>query len=142
MRKPRVYLASRFSLQKEHLPRIADLEANNMLCCARWITEEPELSAETTPGLDELRAEWGQKDYNDVVDADAMVAFSESPDGDVPGRSRGGRHVEFGIALALGIPIIVVGPKENIFHYLVVPNRIEHVETWEQALAKLNEMFG
>lgn len=32
--------------------------------------------------------------------------------------SRGGRHVEFGMALALGKRVIVVGPRENVFHLL------------------------
>jgi hypothetical protein len=31
----------------------------------------------------------------------------------------GGRHVEFGLALAQGKRVIIVGPRENVFHYLL-----------------------
>lgn len=34
------------------------------------------------------------------------------------GRNRGGRHVEYGIALALSKDIVVVGEPENVFHNL------------------------
>ena len=30
--------------------------------------------------------------------------------------TRGGRHVEWGIALALGLELYVVGPRENLFY--------------------------
>jgi len=32
--------------------------------------------------------------------------------------SSGGRHTELGIALALDIPVIILGPKEQVFHNL------------------------
>ena len=32
--------------------------------------------------------------------------------------ARGGRHVEFGLALAAGKRLCIVGPRENIFHFL------------------------
>lgn len=44
--------------------------------------------------------------------------------------TRGGRYVEFGYMLGCRKPILVVGPKENIFHYL---GSVHHVDTWEEA---------
>ena len=44
------------------------------------------------------------------------IFFSEPSDKAV---RRGGRHVEFGFAMAGNKPIFVIGPKENIFHYLL-----------------------
>lgn len=45
--------------------------------------------------------------------------------------SRGGRHVEFGMAIALGKRAIVVGSQENVFHLL--PG-VEVYATWEACL--------
>jgi hypothetical protein len=56
------------------------------------------------------------RDWEDLHNADCLVAFAETPG--APGRQRGGRHVEFGIALARGIRVILVGEPENVFHYL------------------------
>lgn len=46
--------------------------------------------------------------------------------------SRGGRHVEFGMALALAKRCIVIGPRENVFHLLP---QVEQYDSWEQYLA-------
>ena len=74
--------------------------------------------------------EWRERaemDRDDVLRADALVLFTEEGE-----RSNGGRHVEFGLALATGKSIIVVGPKEHLFHRLpevrVVASREEAVE--------------
>ena len=56
----------------------------------------------------------GLIDQEDVLAADALVCFTEPPgDG-----GSGGRHVELGMALALGRRVIVVGRREHIFHHL------------------------
>ena len=57
-----------------------------------------------------------------------MLFYSEHPD---TATVRGGRHVEFGMALALGKPIFVYGHKENIFHYLP---QVEHTENVVESL--------
>ena len=72
-------------------------------------------------------------DVADVYAADAIVAFSEPSN--MTGSSRGGRHVEFGLALAWKKMIIVVGPRENVFHTLPVVHR---VDTVKEAIEVLN----
>lgn len=68
--------------------------------------------------MDELSGDllemYADIDVYDIKRADMLVFFSQDPK--VPG-VRGGRHVEFGIAHALGKTVVVVGPRENIFHY-------------------------
>ena len=71
-------------------------------------------------------------DYWDVGKADLLIAFSEPTKSTTA--SRGGRHVEFGMALARGTRVMVVGPYENIFHRLPM---VEHFAKWEDALAEL-----
>jgi hypothetical protein len=62
-----------------------------------------------------------------VNGADVVINFTEPPRSKA---NRGGRHVEYGIALAKGLRVIVVGYRENIFHWLPM---VEFCETWEDA---------
>ena len=69
--------------------------------------------------------------------AHMLVAFTEQPRS---GNSRGGRHVELGIAIGSRKRIAVVGPRENIFCWLPV---IEHYETWDEFLSVVDaELAG
>lgn len=79
----------------------------------------------------ELRRLCAMQDDADVRAADTFVTFTELPDARA---GRGGRHVEFGLALALGKRIIVVGPVENVFHAL---SEVERHDTWASVLAAL-----
>ena len=55
------------------------------------------------------------KDRDEIAACDEMIFFSEL---DTLPTARNGRHVEFGMAIAMGKPIHVIGPYENIFHHL------------------------
>lgn len=58
---------------------------------------------------------FARQDLADVARAALLVAVN--PRG-WEERGTGGRHVEFGYALALGKPILLVGERSNIFHHL------------------------
>ena len=75
------------------------------------------------------------EDLEDVLRADCLVSFTEEPAAGVAWAARGGRHVEFGIALAMGKRLCVVGPRENIFHHL------PRVEVF-RSLTELIDTFG
>ena len=71
------------------------------------------------------------RDIEDVRAADILVLFTD------PTKTifRAGRHVEFGMAIILGIPILVVGGEyENIFHHLP---QVIHFSTWEKVKTHL-----
>jgi hypothetical protein len=76
-----------------------------------------------------LRQKFALDDFEDVVNADRLVAFTEVPR---TANSRGGRHVELGIALGRGKPITVIGPRENVFCWL--PG-VEQFDTWAEFMA-------
>lgn len=59
-----------------------------------------------------------QMDLDDVRAADALIVIKPRSS---HGKTTGGHHVETGIALERGIPIILLGEVENVFH------RHEHV---------------
>jgi hypothetical protein len=52
----------------------------------------------------------------DLNEVDTLIFFSEDSETSWP---RGGRCVEYGIALALGRRLLMVGPRENLFHELL-----------------------
>ena len=70
------------------------------------------------------------EDWDDLERAELVISFTEPPRS---APNRGGRHVEYGLALGLGIPCWVVGPREHVFH--VLADRV--FATWEEALGAL-----
>jgi len=124
-----IYLASRFSRLMELRGYKKQIEELGHKVVSRWLNEDPEQTFEKCS--DEKRADVAQRDLRDVWGAEMFIGFNEEPR--TP--TNGGRLVELGFALDV-IPCWIVGPRENVFHYL--PS-IRHFETWEQALAKLKE---
>lgn len=64
---------------------------------------------------------YAAEDITDVTAADVVVSFTEG------GGGKGGRHVEFGLGLALGKRMVIVGPREHIFHFAA---GVEQYDTW------------
>ena len=100
----RVYLAGRYSRREELRTHAAELELAGHTVTSRWLVGHDELD-------DALCA---IVDYSDISRAQVLVSFGEAP----RTRTRGGRHVEFGIALAKGLYVFHVGPREHVFHHL------------------------
>lgn len=144
----KVYLAARYSRRLELCRYRDELQNMGVDVQARWLdgkhqigdTGQPigdsgEAMVEATGGQGDagavLRARFALDDYEDVTDADVVVTFTEPPRSKP---SRGGRHVEFGIALASGARCIVVGCRENLFHWLP---QVRYFETWPEARAAI-----
>lgn len=77
----------------------------------RSVLHPPGVSAQAA---DEKRRQYAMEDAVDIVLCDMFINLAEEPRGD----GRGGRHVEFGYALALGKELINIGPRETVFHHL------------------------
>lgn len=75
-------------------------------CTADWL-DEPEDS--------QASRMLAEKDLSHLGRSDLMVLLNPS---EYHSTGTGGRHVECGYALALKIPILLVGAKTNIFHEL------------------------
>lgn len=117
-RPPKVYIAARYERRLEMLEHQKDIESRGIRVISRWIKHGPECD-KIGPAYSALA------DRADLVKADVLLFFSE--EGPFP---RGGRHVEFGMALGMLRPIFVVGPKENVFHH--IPG-VRHFNTYEEA---------
>jgi len=122
----KVYLAARYSSKEQMKVYAEELRAEGIEVTARWLEEKysPNTGMNEVP-YNEL-VMFARTDLQDVEDADVLVFFAEDPENQPV---RGGRHVEFGYALALGKQILVIGPVENIFHNLP---EIPHYENFEQ----------
>lgn len=145
----RVYLAGRFSRRDEFNRYAVRLREWGYIVDARWLIEDHEWYGEDdADGLAAARG-FALDDLTDVTRADIVLVFTEPPN--PGGRNRGGRHVEYGIALGQGKDIIVVGRPENVFHNLLgsvgLPDgtvhgttaRIAHALFWEDVPDRLAE---
>jgi nucleoside 2-deoxyribosyltransferase len=111
----RLYLAARYSRRLELVEHRAELERHGHVVTSRWLEGNHQAENDQLHrGADAER--FAREDLDDLHRARALVAFSEEPRTTT---SRGGRHVEFGFALALGLPVLVVGPREHVFCCLV-----------------------
>jgi hypothetical protein len=160
------YLAGRFERREELIAAETVLKEHNILPGSRWLHKESDMRK-----IDDAhREEWATKDIEDVLNADMVIFFSEDltrpwkygegdcvfatedeePDGTphlfVPAIwARGGRHVEYGVALAQGISIAVIGPKENLFHYYprefpsTEERQVQHFATLDEFIAFYDE---
>lgn len=126
--KMNVYLAARFSRKAEMRAVAERLEARGTYqVVSRWIDGHECADADCT--VAEL-ARFAAEDREDIYAADGLIAFTETPDS---GYQSGGRHVEFGIALERDLWVAIIGPPENIFHYLDLA--VEHFDSLDQFLA-------
>lgn len=108
----RVYLAAKYGRQAEMREYRRDLQAIGWEVTSSW------LDATDRDDPEDIRARRpiAIRNLDDVQRAHVLFAFTEHHG--APGAARGGRHVEFGYALALGKLIVTVGDvgRENLFH--------------------------
>lgn len=127
----RVYLAARYSRREELCAYREYLRARGIEVTSRWLDGNHQISDDglSAEAKAAERRRLACEDWEDLRCADTTISFTETPRGT---NSRGGRHVEFGAALALGQTVIVIGPRENVFHCLP---QVEVYESWEAFLA-------
>ncbi len=109
----KIYLADKFG-HKMKMRHVRDqLQAAGHEVTSKWVDVEEGVDSDAS---DEKLVVYAKMDLQDVDDADVLMAFSYPRSQPNIG---GGRHIEFGYALARGKRIVVVGPKgEHIFHWM------------------------
>ena len=129
----KIYLAGSFRRQKELRQYAAEMELKGHEITSSWLNlDRDEVEDFSNP---EESVAYAVKDLQDLEDAHCLVSFTEAEDS--PSK-RGGRHVEFGIAHATMKALLIVGPRENIFHTL--PS-VTHHERWgDEVLEELGEI--
>lgn len=107
------YVCARYG-RREEAREIADgLRNLGYWITSTWLDQvEDEMIFGESP---ETAGRFAQKDLDEVRAADVLLYLSEPEDNPW---GRGGRHVEYGAALASDKILVVIGPLENLFHYL------------------------
>lgn len=119
-----VYLAARFDRKVELAGYAAELRDLGYTVTSRWLTGVHDATSARALDEGDLWA-FAMEDFEDIDNANLLIAFTEDPS---IGYTSGGRHVELGYALATGLDVIVVGPRENVFHAC-----LSRYETWTEA---------
>ena len=132
----RVYLAAPYRRKEEMRDYAIELRSLGIEVTSRWL-DEPDKPTVQIPEVEPtILSVYAEHDVDDVITADVLVFFTD------PSKQiiRAGRHVEFGMALALNIPILVVGLEhENIFHFLP---EVQHFESWLQVRNELYSRYA
>lgn len=127
----KIYLAARFGRRAEIQTYAKQLNLQGHFITSRWLDAE---NANTVFALSVEDLEQGSMpdeachfaniDLADISASELVINFTERSDSQ---HGRGGRHVEFGFARALKKKLIVIGPRENVFHTL---EGVIHFEEW------------
>ena len=138
------YLAAPYALRDDLRAYAAEMQHHRHECTSSWLFEDHPITPTTlgtSPASSDQYAQFHvANDIWDVQRSDVLVLFTWPfalnlrPE---LGGNSGGRHVETGVAMALGIPVIVLGPAENIFHR---GQGVIRVDTWPEVLRHLNRM--
>lgn len=107
------YLASRYQDHPLMRDWRIEIERHGWLVSSRWIDGDHEIT-----GTDDEneRRRFAAEDMEDVQRANVVIVRSDPA---FFRTGRGGRHVELGLALAWRKRIILVGERENVFHWLM-----------------------
>jgi hypothetical protein len=143
----KIYLAARYSRRLELCGYRDWFHVMGYVVTSRWLNGSHQLDDNGVPigdkgekifeshdtAVPEWRRKFATDDRDDVLAADTLVHFTEVPR---QTNSRGGRHVEMGIALGARKNIIVVGPREHVFTWLP---EVEHYDTWDHLVMAWTE---
>jgi hypothetical protein len=132
----RIYLAACYPHAVRMQTYRADIESLGHQVTSRWIDNQHNVDGTGDPVT---KGRFAMEDAQDVLSSDCFITFTEVL-GQAPSVS-GGRHVELGMALVHPNVkrILVIGPRENIFHWIdeqslpLFNKTPEYFETWEQA---------
>jgi len=114
----KVYLAADYARKDEIQGIRVSLEDRGVKVTSRWL----DTADDGIPWSAEAKI-----DLDDIREADVVVSFTTGA------HARGGRHAEFGIAVALDKGLILVGPREHVFHFLpgvLLLNSVSELLSW------------
>jgi hypothetical protein len=126
----KIYIAARFSRRHEAHALAKLLQKEGHTITSRWVlpdTDHVIPAGQSEQAADQERRRFAMEDCDDVRACDWMISLMQEP----RDNSRGGRHIEFGMALGLGKRLTIIGPRETVFHHL---DEVEHFDTTEDFL--------
>lgn len=125
-----IYIASR-SIEDARNLATELMEAGHRIT-SRWHQEDGKFNQGISTYTDEERRWIAISDEVDIVASTTLVLIS-SPEGTIV---PGGKHVETGMAIRMGLPVFVLGRRENVFHWHPRVRLVEDVLRLVEALAE------
>lgn len=140
-----IYLVARYDRKAELRGYAEDLRALGHTISASWLEEGDAEAAYNWNPDPAMYRRFARQAIDDLMASDCSIHFTEPPTRELVSgvTARGGRHVELGLAYGLrdytavdgdAHRIVIVGPRENVFHYLPA---VDHFPTWDEALTAL-----
>lgn len=132
----KVYLAGPYQHKDSINVAAEQLRCLGIEVTSSWLEEPHKPTTQMQDLTHEEHLQYAERDVLDLIAADVFVLFADQTKSII----RAGRHVEFGMAVAINrlvepMPIFVVGPEyENIFHHL---QEVKHFDCWELAVDAL-----
>lgn len=111
----KLYLAAGFSKKNDIAEKTELLKSYGVDVVSSWHLETVGPQTTLADCSDDYHRENAARDLAEIESADTLVLFTQDPT--IP-FCRGGRMHEAGYAQGKGKRVVVVGPKENIFHWL------------------------
>lgn len=109
------YLAAKYERQAEIKDYRDLIIAEGHQVTSRWLDQKADpLTPEDFRRDHILYSRAAYADLDDIKAADVVISFTDDEGG-----GRGGRHFETGYAFAADKGLIVVGPREHLFHCLL-----------------------
>ena len=110
----KLYLAAMYALKDEIRVHAKTLRQAGHEITSGWLRERTDADTDLYDVSDRFCREHAEQDLQNIDEAQGLVLFTVEP---IVPTKRGGRHVEFGYALAKRKKLFIVGPRENIFHF-------------------------
>lgn len=125
----KIYIAAKYSAKERVKPYKEKLFARGHKIYSTWLDSSLPLdSLAATSPPDENKSE-AKRDLDEVYRCDTFILDT------IDESATGGREVELGYAMDGNRAIYIVGPRRNVFHFLIK----YHYETWEELLNALEE---
>lgn len=128
------YLAARYSRAEEMREVQSHLEALGHKVTSRWIEQPHGADSDIIRSRQDIAEQAAVEDLEDLTAADVVISFAGNGSSKKEKPSKGGRHVEFGVGLALNKESVVIGTPENAFHWLPNVDRYDTIEDYIETL--------
>jgi hypothetical protein len=125
VRRVPVYVSGATARSGELQDHARELEMQGFDVVSSWLWRQGSRSA----------SEAAAQDLADLRRSEVLIAFTQGVGHENYGR--GGRHVELGVALSLEIPVVLIGPREHIFHEL---EDVYAARDWRSARERLERL--
>jgi hypothetical protein len=115
----KIYPAASYPRKEEAKTLALILQTHGHEIVAGWLTEDEGYKSdnqrrnESRYTMCKRLSAAAVRDLREMKDAEVIVSFTEGEHQ----TTHGGRHSELGIALARGIMVFIIGPREQVFHF-------------------------